>query len=216
MTPRDTDIPAIPDGYMRNAQGALIPVETIKPQDLLEDELVGALIEKARALNNALAEFKAHALDQAAAFKATIAQEYGATRGGAAGNMTLTSFDGRLRVKVQVSQSVSFGPGLMAAKELIDSCIERWSEGANANIRALVDQAFQVNKVGRIDTHRVLALRRLDMVGADGQPDAEWQTAMQAIADALRVDGSRTYVRFYHVDPKTERETAIPLDLANV
>lgn len=211
-----TDQTPIPDGYMKNAQGALVPVDNIKPQDLLEDELVRRVAAEALDLSDQLRRLKAVALDEANAFKAQVALDYGAKRGGAKGNLTLKSYDGRLALKVQVSETLSFGPGLMAAKELIDTCIIRWSEGANANIRALVDQAFQVNKQGRIDTHRVLALRRLEMAGPDGAPDPDWARAMEAIGDAIRVDGSRTYVRFYHVDPKTERETPIPLDLASV
>lgn len=200
----------IADGYMQNAQGALIPVENIKPQDRLEDDLVRMLTDTARGLSEQLGLLKAVAMSEAQAFKAQVAEEYGATKGGAKGNMTLTSFDGSLRVKIAVSEHLSFGPELAAAKELIDACILRWSDGANANIRALIDQAFQVNKVGRIDTHRVLALRRLDI------DDEDWKRAMDAISDAVRVSGSKTYVRFYQVDPKTDREIPIPLDLANV
>jgi hypothetical protein len=88
--------------------------------------------------------------------------------------------------------------------------VTRWSEGANDNIRALIDHAFQVNKEGRIDTHRVLGLRRLDI------EDADWKRAMDAISDAVRVSGSKTYVRFYQIDAETGQRAAITLDLANV
>lgn len=199
----------IPDGYMKNAQGALVPVDTIRPQDLLEDDLIRRLFAEARPIRERLGNLKALALSEAQAHKATVAEEYGATKGGAKGNMTLTSFDGTLRVKIAVSEHLTFGQELAAAKELIDDCILRWSDGANVNIRALIDQAFQVNKVGRIDTHRVLALRRLDI------HDEDWKRAMEAISDAVRVSGSKTYVRFYEVDPRTGRENPIPLDLAN-
>lgn len=202
--------PGIPAGYMEDPRGALIPESKVKVQHKLEDELVRTLVGMARIQSQKLAELKSLALGETAEFKAQVAQEYGATKGGAKGNMTLTSYDGRLRVKISVSETLSFGPELAAAKELIDGCILRWSEGANDNIRALIDQAFQVNKSGRIDTHRVLALRRLDI------EDEDWARAMDAIGEALRVTGSKTYVRFYDVDPATDQEVPIPLDLANV
>ena len=200
----------IPDGYMQDAQGNLVPMAKVKEEHKLEDELVQQLAGSAQSLRKLLSEFKARALDEASAFKGLVAQKYGATKGGAKGNMTLRSFDGSLEMQIAVSDNLSFGPELQAAKELIDTCVELWSEGANDNMRALINHAFQVNKEGRIDTGRVLGLRSLDIT------DAEWGRAMDAISDAVRVTSSKTYIRFYEIDTETGRRTAIPLDLAAV
>lgn len=198
----------IPEGYMRDAQGALVPRDKIKPQHLLEDQMVQDLGRSALQLSEALSIFKESALGKASDFRDLLAQEYDTARGGRKGNLTFRSFDGSVEMQVAVSDQISFGPELQNAKDLIDECILEWSEGANANIRALIDQAFQVNKVGRIDTHRVLGLRRLDI------KDAKWARAMDAISDAVRVHSSRTYLRFYQVDPETGARHPIPLDLA--
>lgn len=200
---------SLPDGYMRDAKGALIPIGTIKPEHLLEDELVRDLLAEAEVISGMLTAFREAALERVASFRALIDQQYGVTKGGRKGNVTLTSFDGTLQMQVAIGEHLAFGPELQAAKALIDQCVERWSEGANENIRALVDHAFQVNKQGRIDTHRVLGLRRLSI------EDPDWQRAMDAIGDAVRVVGSKTYARFYRVDPVSGVRTAIPLDLAN-
>jgi len=74
----------------------------------------------------------------------------------------------------------------------------------------MVNQAFQVSKEGRIDTGRVLGLRKLDI------DDPQWHRAMTAIADAIRVTSSKTYIRFYEIDPETGVRSAISLDLAAV
>lgn len=196
------------NGYMEDAQGNLVPEAKVKPEHKIEDDVVRRLSGSAQALRDTLTVFKETALNEAAAFRALIAEKYGASKGGAKGNMTLRSFDGKLELQVAVSDNLSFGPELQAAKELIDHCVERWSEGANDNIRALVNHAFQVNKEGRIDTSRVLGLRRLDIT------DAEWLRAMEAISDAVRVTSSKTYIRFYEVDTETGNRQPIPLDLA--
>jgi hypothetical protein len=206
----DHATPAVPAGYMLDAAGSLVPESKVSPQDKLQDEMVRRLAMSAVGLSETLAAFKAAALEQAGEFRDLLAQEYGVKRGGRRGNVTYRSFDGRYEMQVAVGDYLSFGPELQAAKSLIDACVQRWSEGANDNIRALVDHAFQVNKAGRIDTHRVLGLRRLDI------DDAEWKRAMEAIGDALRVTASRTYLRFYTVDPDTGARAAIPLDLASV
>jgi len=124
--------------------------------------------------------------------------------------MTLSTFDGSMQVQIAVADQIVFGPELGAAKELIDGCVLRWSDGANANIRALVDHAFQVNKVGRIDTHRVLGLTRLEI------DDEEWLRAMEAIRDAIRVTSTKTYVRFAQRNPRTDQMVPVRLDLAKV
>lgn len=203
----------VPEGFMRTRQGDLRPVSAVRPQDRLEDELVRDLVGRARALRDDLAALKAYGMRQTTDFKAMVAAEYGAAKGGAKGNMTLSRFDGSEEVQVQIAEHIAFGPELAAAKELIDGCILRWSEGANDNLRAMIDQAFQVNKAGRIDTGRVLGLRNLDIKGPDGGKDPDWERAMEAIGDAVRVTGSRTYLRFYETDARGVR-LPISLDLA--
>lgn len=196
------------EGYMKDARGALIPRENVKPEHLAEDELVRELAAQAESLSHALAAFRERALGDVEAFRALISEKYGATRGGAKGNVTLTSYDGTLQMQVAVGETLAFGPELQAAKELIDGCVTRWSEGANANLRVMVEHAFQTNKQGRIDTARVLGLRRLSI------DDEDWQKAMDAISDAVRIVATKSYVRFYRRDPATDTKIPIPLDIA--
>lgn len=200
----------IPAGYMPGPDGTLVPESKVKPQHKLEDEMVRKHIGLAQSLNATLAQFKREAMTAASDYLDLLAQEYEITRGGRKGNVTFRSYDGQLEMQIAVSESLGFGPELKSAKDLIDACIARWSQGANDNIKVLVDHAFQVNKQGRIDTQRVLGLRRLAI------EDPEWTRAMEAIGDALRVHDSTTYVRFYRRDPDTGRREAIALDLAAV
>ena len=194
---------------MEAADGSFVPIDKVKPAHKLEDQTVRALVKGAKELNVLLSQFKDVSLADAQAFRAMIAEQYGATKGGAKGNMTMRTYDGSQMVQVQVSETVEFGPELQAAKELIDACIVGWSGGANDNLMALVNDAFQVNKEGKIDTGRVLGLRRLEI------DDPKWINAMNAISDAVRVTGSRTYIRFYENDERGEKK-AISLDLASV
>ncbi|MBO9421737.1 DUF3164 family protein [Labrenzia sp. R4_2] len=200
----------VPDGYWKDAKGALIPIETIKPEHQEEDALVKSLVEEAEDINARLAAFKARAFGDVQAFRDLIAEKYGVKRGGKKGNVTLSTFDGSHQVVVAVAEHISFGTELEAAKELIDGCIHKWSEGANANLRALVDQAFQVDKQGKISTSRVLGLRRLAI------EDPDWLRAMDAISDAVRVTGTKTYVRVYRRDPVREDREPVSLDIASV
>ncbi len=71
-----------------------------------------------------------------------MAEKYGRTRGGAKGNVTFSSFDGAQQITIRVQETLTFGPELQIAKDLIDECVTEWSEGANANLRAIISDAF--------------------------------------------------------------------------
>lgn len=199
-----------------DSQGRKVPAANVSDKDRMVDEVVRRLVAEAEGVQSVMAALKVRAMEEARAAQALILDKYGASVGGAKGGLTLASFDGSQQVQISVSDRISFGPELHAAKSLIDSCIETWAAGGNDNIRALVEHAFQVNKAGRIDTGRVLGLRSLKMQGPDGQPDPTWARAMEAISDAIRVDGSATYIRFYRRDGRTNRMEQISLDLASL
>jgi len=137
------------------------------------------------------------------------ASEYGVTYGGAKGNITLTSFDGSMKVERAIGEYRVFDERIQAAKAQIDACIERWSEGSNDKIVALVDHAFRVNKQGKIDVNQVLSLRNLAI------EDAEWSAAMDSIADSITTVSKKEYIRLYQREP-SGKYVAINLDWAKL
>lgn len=198
----------IPTGYMKDHAGRLVPIDTVKPIDIERDKLVGEIVAKARALNGQIATFKAAAFGDIAAFVELSAEQYGAKVGGQKGNVTLMSFDGRYKVQRAIAEHISFDERLQAAKALIDECITDWSQGSRPEIQVLVNNAFQVDKEGNINTGRVLGLRRLQI------GDDRWQRAMQAISEAVQVVGSKSYIRVYERIGDTGEYRAIALDVA--
>lgn len=209
MSTETTVTPTAPAGYMADSKGRLVPEGLVKPADKLEDQLVRKLMGYADDLSAQIGRFKAHTFDDVGAFVALLAEQYGAAKGGTKGNMTFTSYDGTLKVQVAVADTMSFGPELQVAKTLIDGCIVEWAEGSNANIRALVEHAFRVDKEGQVSREAIFALRRVAI------EDDRWKQAMDAIADSIRVEGSKTYVRFYRRPSPEARWEAVTLDLAS-
>ncbi len=200
----------IPEGCMQDSKGRWVPVETISDIDLLRDQLVKEVTAKARELQQAMRDFKMNTLGDVEAFIDLSAEKYGVSIGGKKGNVTLVSFDGRYKLQRAIQDSISFDERLQAAKELIDQCIHRWAEGSAAEIRALVDHAFQVDKEGNISTGRILGLRRLSI------DDEQWKQAMTAIADSIQITGSQTYIRLYERVGMADQWQAIPLDIAKL
>lgn len=200
----------IPPGYWKNAAGNLIPESKVKDIDKLRHQVVTDLCLMAKQRRDGLAEFKLKAMQEVAALVSTSMEQYGVKSGGEKGNVTLTSFDGKYKLVRQMQDRIVFGEQLMAAKALIDECVQEWSQGANDNMRVLVNHAFQTDKEGKINTGRVLGLRQLNIT------DEKWLKAMQAIGDSIRVTSSKPYVRFYQRDDKTGDYAHISLDAAAV
>lgn len=198
---------AIPAGYMKDAQDRLVPVESIRQIDRERDSLVNEIVNQAKGLAGTIATFKAKTLQDVQAFVELSAEKYNAKLGGRVGNVTLSSFDGRYKVVRSIDEHQVFDERLQAAKALVDECITEWSAGSRAELRTLINGAFQVDKQGRLNVNRILSLRRLDIA------DERWQQAMTAIGESLQTVGSKPYLRIY------ERQTdggykPLPLDVA--
>lgn len=195
---------------MQDAKGALWPKETVREIDLVRDELVREIVARAKEQSEQLAKFKAGVFGDIEAFVQLSGEKYGVKMGGAKGNVSLLSFDGRYKLQRAVAESLAFDERLQIAKELIDQCIHEWSTGSRAEIRALVNDSFQVDKEGRVNAARILSLRRLDIT------DEKWGKAMQAISESIQVAGSKTYFRVYERVGDTDQYRPISLDIAAV
>ena len=200
----------IPAGYWRDGEGRLIPENMVKPIDKARDDLVRELVGKAKVASAILADFKTKAFGDIGAFVEMSGEQYGVKLGGVKGNVTLLSFDGRFKIVRQIQEHLVFDERLQAAKQLIDECIQTWTEGSRDEIKALINDAFQVNKEGTINTARVLGLKRLNI------SDEKWLRAMQAIADSVQVAGSKPYIRIYERIGDTDQYQPISLDVAGV
>ncbi len=195
--------------YRQDAKGNLIPLENIKETDLLRDELVMEIVAKAQAVRDNIAKFKQSAMDDIAAFAQLSAEKYGAKLGGAKGNIRLMSFDGAYRIALAMQDTLSFDERLAAAKALIDECINEWTAGSRPELKALINDAFQVDKEGNISTTRVLGLRRLSI------DDEKWHRAMDALSDSVQVQTSKPFVRVYRREANGEY-SLMSLDIAKV
>ncbi len=196
-----------PAGYMQDSVGRLVPLETIKPIDLLRDRLVNDIAVSSIALSRQISAFKAQTFGDIAAFADLSSEQYGVKLGRAKGNLQLFSFDGRYKVIKAIAEHICFDERLQAAKVLIDECITEWSQDSRPELQVLINNAFQVDKAGNINVGRVLALRRLEIT------DPRWQQAMQAMTEAVQVVGSKSYLRVYERDAHGEYQP-IALDVA--
>ncbi|KAB2888408.1 MAG: DUF3164 family protein [Desulfobulbaceae bacterium] len=205
----ETTSPAVPAGYMMDAKGVMMPEQMVKPVRKLEDQAVRKILSFAQELSQQIARFKGHCFDDVGAFMALAAEQYGATYGGVKGGVTLNTFDGTMQVQVKNCDRLSFGPELHFAKSLIDECLNRWSEGARLELKAIVDNAFRVDKEGQVNRDQILGLRNIEI------DDDGWRRAKEALSDAIRVEGSKLHMYFRVRRSPTERFQNITIDLAS-
>jgi len=200
----------IPAGFVKNAAGHLVPEHQVREHDKLRDQVAGDLAKQAVAISEALAAFKAKALGDIADLIAISAEKYQVKLGGKKGNVSIVTYDGRFKIERAMAERITFTEEILAAKELIDQCIRKWSEGADQHLRILVDRAFRANRQGQIKTGDVLSLLRVEI------EDPDWQRAMEALKDSIQVNGTAVYIRVYQRVGNTDRYDPINLNIAAV
>lgn len=184
----------IPEGYKRNAVGHLVPIESIKEEDLARDQFVQDMVARAQEFSAKLQAFKRAVTDDFQAFMDLSAENWNVVLGGEKGNVSLKSFDGRFEIVREVNEMLGFDERLHIAKAIVDECLVKWSAGLDGKIKTLIMGAFQVDSKGKVNTKRILGLRKYKF------EDERWQQAMRAIDEAIVVTGSCTYFRFYAAD----------------
>lgn len=205
----DTTQTMVPEGFMVNEKGYHVPIDKIKPIDKLRDEQVRQMIKDAKHLRGVMQDIKASLFSDFRDFLDISAAEYDTEYGGKKGNVSLPSFDGKYKVQIAIQDHIVFDERLQIAQNLIHECISEWGASSAKEIMTLVNDAFQVDKEGKVSTQRVLGLRRHNF------EHPKWEKAMEAIADAMQVTSSTEYMRFYERDDKGKYQQ-IALDFSKV
>lgn len=196
--------------HMTNSKGHDVPIAMVSDSDKLIDDVVTKIAEFADELSARISRFKGHTYDDVNATVELLAEKYGVKRGGAKGNIILTSYDGCTRVEVQVADNIVFGPELQVAKQLVDEYIAEFSDGVSPEIEVLLNHAFQVNKAGAVNREALYSLRRLPI------DHPVWNNAMKAIGDSMRIVGSKEYIRVSRREDPRAGWKMIPVSLSAV
>lgn len=192
-------------------QGGYTRDEMVKPKDKLEDQTVRKIIRFAKDLSDQITRFRAHTMADLAALDQLVAEKYGFVKKGnrGKGNRTYATYDGNMRVIVQVAEFMDFGSELQTAKGLIDECLTEWAADSRAEIQTIITRAFNTDQEGKVSRTEVLKLLKLDI------KDERWSRAMDAIRDAQRPRSSKEYVRFSVRENRDADWVTITVNLAS-
>lgn len=202
----------IPEGWRKDRKGRLVQESSIDAYDLEMDAFVQKHVAKAREIQTLLREFKEEVYADCAAFKELIAEKYNTQLGGKKGGISFTSFDGQHQVRICVQDRFTFGPELKVAEQLMKECANEWSENADRELKLIIHGLFETDKEGSISVAKIMDFRRsYKNISEDGR----WVQAMDAIDDALRVVGSKSYLNFKERNAE-DKYVNIPLDIAKL
>lgn len=195
---------------LKDAQGRLCPLHTIKPVDFARHELVNDRVEAAKVIVRLLEEFKEQTFADVGVFVDLSASEYGVKIGGVKGNLKLVNHDETSRLRIAIADRIVFTEQLQAAKKLFDEIVAENSEGLNDVIKVLIDGVFKVDKAGKIDAKKVFELRKYSI----NHP--KWVLAMKAINDSIKVVGSKSYIQLATRESADDEWQTLNLDLSKV
>ncbi|MFA7095894.1 MAG: DUF3164 family protein [Gammaproteobacteria bacterium] len=174
-----------------DAQGRAIPVSVIKTEMLKQDSVVNNTLDRVLRLQKRIISDKNKLYGEIQNYLDYVAKKSGLDWKGNAG---FSSFDGKYKIEIRFKERIEFGLELQLAKQKIDECLKDWSADSNANLRAIISEAFQVDKKGEIAKNRILSLRKYNI------KDPVWKEAMELIDKAIRVVSTKQYVSFYERD----------------
>lgn len=206
----------VPDGivevhgkkHMADAKGRLTPVELIKPQVLLEDEMVRREFGWILGLSDQIGRCRGHAYSNLDAFDALLDQEYNVKKGGPKGNKIYHSYDGLMRIEIRINDVLSFGSGLQQAKAIFDELLSEMAADSTPEIRMIINNAFAVDKTGQINRANLYLLLQTE------SDNPRWQEGQRAIRDAQKVLGAKEYIRFYRRESIRDGWKQVAIDLA--
>ncbi|MDK2598629.1 DUF3164 family protein [Pseudoalteromonas obscura] len=186
--------------FLFNSRGIKVPLSKVSETDKAQNDLVLESVQQAKNLSAAHDDFKRTVFTYINNFIAEVGHKYGVEIGGKKGNITLTSYDGKSRIKVGIADNITFGPEILAAKELIDSVINELLDhvGEEAQlIKDIAQDAFETNKDGQYSKAKIMNLRSKYR---EGHKSDEWAAAMKALDDAFILSSTKTYVVFHEKD----------------
>ena len=205
-----TPWPPVPDGYLEDSMGRLVPLDRIDPIDLQRNDLVNSFAAKARIVEAKITELKREFNDEVSAHVAIAAEEFGVKLGGERGNLNMPNYAGTAKFTRTFKPMMRVGEQILAAEEIMRNLINTWTDGSGPEVAALIERAFTANAKGNISVSRLLDLKRANIKGD------EWKQAVDAIDKALYADGETVYYRVYERATPLDSYRQITLDLSAV
>lgn len=176
------------DGNWINRNGRPIPEANVDPIAKKRDAAVTRMLADARELEAKMRAVKEKILNEVMQYITELQAANGIKKQDAKGNYTLSDYANLNQVEVSINNIIEFDERLNVAKSLIDKCLIKWTKRGNQNVRAIVNDAFDVDKKGNVNKMRIFSLMSLKI------NDKDWKKAMDLIRASMQVTSTKQYL----------------------
>ena len=193
--------------------GQAIPANRLTKAEKLREASAYKLATTASKLSDMLASFKDNISTTCAEVIAAIRAENKIKADGK-GNFTWYNFNQSIKVEGNVNEAIKFDEVLIegAKAQLLELIDENIS--AEDFIKSIVLDAFQTTS-GKLDTRRILGLKRHSSRITNKAIKAKWDAAMELIDKSITRPDSKTYFRIWVKNGSGEYEN-IDLNFSSV
>lgn len=199
--------------FWTDESGIQIPYNRTTKLERLLERSVFSIYDKSVKVNAALAKLK-NEIEIVLADIIEAARAENAVKLAGKGNYTFYNFDRSLKVEISVNELIRFDDiTLESAKEVLLGIVRENISGDDFII-SLVEDAFQTSR-GRLDTRKILGLKKHTQRIKDKKIREEWEKAMTLIDNSISRPDSKTY---YRVWAKNElgKYQAVELNFSNI
>ena len=154
-------------------------------------------------------EIKNETMSDIDTFMEIAAEEYKVNLGGKKGNVTLTSYDGSIKIVIANSTNQEFNEKINFAKALIDEYLTELTKDSAIELKTIISSAFKIRQ-GKLDVRRILELRSYDI------KDSKWKRAMELINESLEITNSNRCFRLYVRNDSGNSYDRVNMDFATV
>lgn len=196
------------DGIWIDESGISIPYNRTTALERLKEKKAFSLFSDAKIINNKLVEFKAKISETVENILEKVREENNVKLEGK-GNFTWYNFDRSLKIEVNVNEQIKFDEQqIESAKEILLNLVRENISGDDFII-SIVEDAFQTSK-GKLDTRKVLGLKKHSSRIKSQTLKAEWERAMSMIDKSISRPNSKTYFKVWY---KSEDGSYNPIEL---
>lgn len=196
-----------PVSFMIDSAGHEVPTKYVSAYDKLRDRNVKKIVGCARNIRNNLESFVQNSialLDQVAGLKETLGEK---------GNLSVSSFDGLMRVSIRQRYNIFLDERVIKAREkmlgYINGVLTRVKPEDAAAMRIIVEEAFRVGANQMLSTAKVVQLLRMNIKNAD------WIDAQQILKDSLKPQKGKRYLTIETRPNMNHDFRSIRLDIAD-
>jgi len=196
------------DGVWIDESGLQIPYNRTTALERLKEKEAFALFTDAQNINRKLVDFKTKISETVEKILEKLREENNVKLEGK-GNFTWYNFDRSLKIEVNVNEQIKFDEQLIeTAKEILLNLVRENISGDDFII-SIVEDAFQTSK-GKLDTKKVLGLKKHSSRIKSQPLKAEWDRAMSVIDKSISRPSSKTYFKVWY---KSEDGSYNPIEL---